>query len=426
MLKFNYDRNKLMQVLSPGFLKSGKRTSGFTLAEALLAIAIVGIIAALVLPIIITNYKNKSLDLAFKREKQTIESAILSINVNESSSAMGAEDFMNKYLKISKLCSTNSSDCFADKYWTYTDGDKVEYTPTYSGSCAILKNGMSVCMTSIGAGISTNLLIDLTGKKGPNVLGRDLRSFSVYMQTKDELNRTNSSVIWEPKTIEFQKKCDPSVPTEECCADEMYFTKDKCCPLMPDDPRCVASSSSCATETSKSLECCKQDAYFTAECCEKFPGSFDEAHCPKSGQSSSESDNEKIVTVNLDCTESITNIPSAYGSPSAKRDTYCNFTTSPKEPSIKLQIKYCPSMGFDYCDVDVASALFSQGTTSHHVSETSYRRSYGAGNPSDYGSQFIFFRVLRLYINGSGITVKDNCPLKTTFKYNLKTHKIVE
>jgi len=262
-------------------LRTRKFTSGFTLAEALLAIVIVGILAALVLPIIVTNYKNKALDLAFKREKQTIENAILSIEVNESSSYIGVEDFMNKYLKISKFCSTNGSECFGEKYWTYSDGDKVEYEPTYNGSCAILKNGMSVCMTSIGAGITSNILIDLTGKKGPNVLGRDLRSFSVYVRTKDELNRMSSNVIWEPKTIEFQEKCDPAVPTEECCADDAYFTKESCCDLMPEDPRCEPPAPSCATETTKSLGCCKQDAYFTAECCELFPGSFDEAHCPK-------------------------------------------------------------------------------------------------------------------------------------------------
>ena len=45
--------------------------AGFTLTEILLAIAIVGIIAALVLPAIVTNYQNRALDIGFEREVKT-------------------------------------------------------------------------------------------------------------------------------------------------------------------------------------------------------------------------------------------------------------------------------------------------------------------------------------------------------------------
>ena len=61
---------------------SGKR--GFTLTEILLAVAIVGILAALVLPIVIKNYQDKTLDAALKREKQTLESSIAALIVNEN------------------------------------------------------------------------------------------------------------------------------------------------------------------------------------------------------------------------------------------------------------------------------------------------------------------------------------------------------
>ena len=52
------------------------KNKGFTLTEVLLAVAIVGIIAALVLPMVVKNYQEKTLDAALNREKQTLDAYV--------------------------------------------------------------------------------------------------------------------------------------------------------------------------------------------------------------------------------------------------------------------------------------------------------------------------------------------------------------
>ena len=56
----------------------------FTLTEVLLAVAIVGIIAALVLPVVTKHFQDKSLDASIKREKAALELAIKSVLVEEN------------------------------------------------------------------------------------------------------------------------------------------------------------------------------------------------------------------------------------------------------------------------------------------------------------------------------------------------------
>ena len=58
----------------------------FTLTEVLLAVAIVGIIAALVLPMIITKYQEKVMAYMAERQMQSISSAIETLAVTENKS----------------------------------------------------------------------------------------------------------------------------------------------------------------------------------------------------------------------------------------------------------------------------------------------------------------------------------------------------
>ena len=133
----------------------------FTLTEVLVATAIVGVIAALVLPHLIINMQNGLLDEGFKRNELAIKTALDIMPVTENTTfthtTMYLEEepdtydgssgvFMRKYLKVSKMCQT-PSDCFASKYYQYDDDDKKsEYEPSLSGSCAILKSGASICL----------------------------------------------------------------------------------------------------------------------------------------------------------------------------------------------------------------------------------------------------------------------------------------
>ena len=60
------------------------KASAFTLTEVLIAVAIVGIIAGLVLPKAFSSYQKRTFDSAFEREIQTIQNSIDGLAVSEN------------------------------------------------------------------------------------------------------------------------------------------------------------------------------------------------------------------------------------------------------------------------------------------------------------------------------------------------------
>ncbi len=66
-----------------------KSREGFTLTEILLAVAIVGIIAVLVLPATISKFHNELLAQHSKRESQAIKSAVDQLVVTENKANFG-------------------------------------------------------------------------------------------------------------------------------------------------------------------------------------------------------------------------------------------------------------------------------------------------------------------------------------------------
>jgi type II secretory pathway pseudopilin PulG len=173
----------------------------FTLAEVLIAITIVGIISALVLPMLVSNSYEHTIDKGFQRETKLLEqtlsldAAIFSDTKFQSHDE--SEKFIKKYFKVNKYCGTNNGNCFAKKYYEYNNKNKTVYTPEYKGACASLKNGMSICLSSDGKG-STTAIIDINGKKGPNIYGRDLRVLTMTYDavTKAIATTNNSSTVY--------------------------------------------------------------------------------------------------------------------------------------------------------------------------------------------------------------------------------------
>ncbi len=179
---------------------STKVRCAFTLTEVLLAVLIVGIIAAIVLPAVVTKYQNKVLESAFNREVHSLQDSIDSVTAVENKSsidkttlATNTATYMKKYLRVSKFCGENGADCFGKSYSQYSGHEKKSYTPTYDGNCAILKNGTSVCIKYNGT--SVDMLIDANGPKGPNVYGRDLRTYTHNIKGETGYNKSANGVI---------------------------------------------------------------------------------------------------------------------------------------------------------------------------------------------------------------------------------------
>ena len=187
--------------------------TAFTLTEVLLAVVIVGVISTLVMPSIVRHYQEKGFVQAEYRLQNTITSAIKGLAVTENkqnfaqtsmylteepaSYTDSSEAFIRNYLRAGKICGDNNGDCFAKTYYTYKDNDKKVYTPIYKGSCAKLRNGMSICITPQIGETAISVLVDLNGEKGPNVYGKDLREISLSSEEIASTDTTTGTVAWD-------------------------------------------------------------------------------------------------------------------------------------------------------------------------------------------------------------------------------------
>jgi hypothetical protein len=76
---------------------------------------------------------------------------------------------------------------------------------------------MSICLSSDGNGTATALL-DINGKKGPNVYGRDLRELTIKYDKKTKSISTESSTVYSD---------DTKIPDEDCTGDN--YLSLECC-----------------------------------------------------------------------------------------------------------------------------------------------------------------------------------------------------
>lgn len=192
----------------------------FALVEVLVTLGIIGIVAAMTLPGIINDYKEKELITRLKVAYSELDSALKAATIdygtvdswgnNAAERATKAEGILPKYLKILKKCekSNNSSivskvGCLGSNYRSMSSSTVGGSTSVYLGSnnAFLLINGITFYMKGSGdrncsastrkynADISSNkenwlescfdLFVDLNGPKRPNTSSIDWFSFYV-------------------------------------------------------------------------------------------------------------------------------------------------------------------------------------------------------------------------------------------------------
>ena len=107
-------------------------SKGFTLAEVLITLGIIGVVAALTIPTLVSNYKQRAWDTAANVFERKLEESLKAMNTQQTLAGYSNTlDFVNelvKHLKIIKICESNNlSDCFAGKVnWDVLDIEKGE------------------------------------------------------------------------------------------------------------------------------------------------------------------------------------------------------------------------------------------------------------------------------------------------------------
>ena len=115
-----------------------QRKSAFTLAEVLITLVVIGIVAALTLPGLIQNHNEKAWSTAQSVFEKRLEVATKQMNTEEKLAGYANTiDFVNelkKYIKITKVCDSNDlTKCFESKILA-ADGQEIEVSNLKSSS----------------------------------------------------------------------------------------------------------------------------------------------------------------------------------------------------------------------------------------------------------------------------------------------------
>lgn len=178
-------------------LFSGSKVLAFTLAEVLITLGIIGIVAAMTLPTVINNSRNKQLEAALKKNYSVL-SQVLDMYQAETgerfqplNTGVDLKKILLKYLHIIKDCGNGIGDadkaCIpnfgdvrpdhpeAEIYKNFTGERNIDLTIVDDGQFVVNDSSLWL-MNATGAYIS----IDINGyNKNPNRFGHDLFMFQI-------------------------------------------------------------------------------------------------------------------------------------------------------------------------------------------------------------------------------------------------------
>ena len=180
--------------------------AAFTLAEVLITLAIIGIVAAITIPSIVNTYKEKQTVTALKKNYSVLNNAfnlaiaeygdisqwnskevIMSYEQNGDEkvpvieTVMDIEDRLIKFLNIAVDCGYEAKGCFDNTYKKLSGENERDFEnlPRYrklflNDGSLIAIQGYLLVDKYVG-----ELWLDVNGKKGPNTTGKDLFLFGI-------------------------------------------------------------------------------------------------------------------------------------------------------------------------------------------------------------------------------------------------------
>lgn len=205
-------------------MKKFKR--GFTLAEVLIVLGIIGVVAEMTIPTLIINTNEKVTIVAVKKAFSTLSQAYnMAVTENGTPDAWGLTTdsaganklggYIIPYLRIIKNCeTTQNAGCFANFYKSLIgfggpapDSDTGLYKILLADGISVGMRVMDVnCAQNWGDSLALNTIcgkfsIDTNGLKGPNITGKDY--FEFYF-TKNGVVPTGSIAEY---VVTFDNSC---------------------------------------------------------------------------------------------------------------------------------------------------------------------------------------------------------------------------
>ena len=210
-----------------------KEKLAFTLAEVLITLGIIGVVAAITMPILIGNYQKKVIQTALKKTNSELAQAVNMLMFENGNTLAGLcttnkdhdcfAEKLAQQLKINKLCHSNNSD--NDNCWSYTglfsgaknrphiilaDGRLLQIYHTDAKCSEMINHSQYKDKTLICA----STYVDINGLKSPNELGKDIFAFVI---TNGSVIPLGSPTITKDAYSLGKDRCESSNSRNEFC-----------------------------------------------------------------------------------------------------------------------------------------------------------------------------------------------------------------
>lgn len=176
-----------------------KKIFGFTLVEVLITLGIIGVVAALTIPNLMTAHKKHKIEAKLTKAVSTINQIIKQSETENGEmetwdNSLTPVEYLNKYItpyaKVSQLCEGQGSCGYpdVDKVYKYINGTHGYYYDifTFGRTPFILQDGTLFAWgTKNSSGDLDNksiIIIDINGSEKPNQFGQD----TFFLQRKEE------------------------------------------------------------------------------------------------------------------------------------------------------------------------------------------------------------------------------------------------
>ncbi|MEI3271534.1 MAG: type II secretion system protein [Candidatus Gastranaerophilaceae bacterium] len=224
-------KNSSLAPCGRGKGRGGKKKAAFTLAEVLITLGIIGIVAAMTIPTLISKNQKRVIEAKLKEDYSIIQQVIKSNEGDDVDMSMLLKDedtnsqkqwfetYFAPYMKYSHVC-YNEAGCWQNRGKNRTLDNSIAYNDRQNIGIGLdvvtvkLNNGTNICMDIWGAyslwnrfGINTSnpgltFYIDSNGDSGPNVIGKDIYVLTYtsengilpagYHKTVEEINNNCS------------------------------------------------------------------------------------------------------------------------------------------------------------------------------------------------------------------------------------------
>lgn len=227
MIKFNYKK-------------------AFTLAEVLITLGIIGLVAAMTIPSLFAAYQKNMLYNQFRKEYSVLSAAVALLNFDYGGDFSNAfptlDDMMDAFatkLDVVQKCTIaqDSQDCFHKTTDIKTLGGAAlgTYWTSANSAAMVLKNGVKIifydnvyrspaCNGAIAVRNDENCAcqiigVDVNGDDGPNIFGRDILVLYLY-----KYGIVPDGV---PMTDDYNRLCNPNDTSNGnngiACSGKMYM-----------------------------------------------------------------------------------------------------------------------------------------------------------------------------------------------------------